>query len=128
MPQCHPHLVPNVTIFTSVNKIEPCFNVYCSLLYASDNLKKDKTIVLTAALQLRNDPEVVTIAVKQDALALEFASIELKNNQEIVETAVNKNGDALKFASREMKDTRAVVMVALASRGSIYSAFYNICL
>ena len=52
---------------------------------------------------LKNDKEVVTLAVKNNGLALNHASDELKNDKEIVRDAVKNKGLAVKKASDELK-------------------------
>ena len=49
---------------------------------------------------LRNEREVVLLAVKQNGLALEFASDRLKRDPEIVFTAIKNDKSALRFASK----------------------------
>ena len=69
-----------------------------ALLYASEALKRDKDVVLTAVKnygraleyaspELQNDPDVVLAAVKQDGEALEFANPGLQNDSEILKAA-----------------------------------------
>ena len=48
--------------------------------------------------ELKNNFNIVKIAVSNCGYALEYASNELKNNFDIVKIAVSNNGDALKYA------------------------------
>ena len=53
--------------------------------------------------ELKNDKEVVLIAVARDGLALQHASVELRRDKEVVMAAVNQNELAVKYASDELK-------------------------
>ena len=103
-----------------------------ALEYASDELKNDREILLVAVTknglaleyaskELKNDREIVLAAVKQDCwgppFALQYASDELKNDREIVLAAVNQNGLALKYASNELKNDREIVLVSVTKDG-----------
>lgn len=57
--------------------------------------------------------EVVTAAVKQNALALEHASSILRSNQEIVTAAINQNGLALQHASFRLRSNQEVVIAGV---------------
>ena len=93
------------------------------LKFVSDELKNDKEIVLVAVTEygvaleyasdtLRNDREVVLAAVRQDGDALVHASDELKNDREIVLAAVHQNGWALQYASEELRNDKEIVLAA----------------
>ena len=96
-----------------------------ALEFASENLKNDKEIVLTAledsweALEfasdkLKNDKEFVLETVQKDGWALEFASDNLKNDKEIVLAAVQQNrGLALEYASNNLKNDKEIVLAAV---------------
>ena len=100
-----------------------------ALQYASEELKKDKDVVMVAVAQnglaleyasdeLKNDKEVVMAAVTQKGLALQYASAELKNDKEVVLAAVAQNVLALKYASDDLKNNdKDVVMAAVAQDG-----------
>jgi hypothetical protein len=68
------------------------------LLHASENLKKNREIVLAA--------------VKQNFFAFEFLE-ELNDHFEIVLEAVKQNGLVLKHAGEKMRDNREIVLEAL---------------
>lgn len=70
-----------------LKKLEGCG---CALEYASDKLKDDKSIVLTA--------------INYDELAIMYASDRLKNDIEVVFEAVKKNNWAIYFASKDIKE------------------------
>ena len=49
---------------------------------------------------MRNNEEVVMIAVQKYPNALRYASIELRNNKSIVMAALKNNGETIRFASK----------------------------
>ena len=57
-----------------------------------------------ASDELRNDRDVVLTAVKQDGWALGWASLELRNNKEVVLTAVRQDSRALEWVSKELQN------------------------
>ena len=72
--------------------------------------------------KLRDDKEVVMIAVKKDGSALEVASDRLKDNFEVVMTAVKNCGYALDFASDRLKDNEEIVSNSLDEGSNIIYA------
>ena len=66
---------------------------------------------------LKKDREIVLAAVMQNGWALEHASDDLKNDREIVLAAVNSDcpgrGKALRYASWDLKNDRAIVLAAI---------------
>ena len=55
-------------------------------------------------MELKNDRDVVLVAVTQNGRALEWASAELKNDRDIVLVAVRQAGfGAYRHASQELK-------------------------
>ena len=98
------------------------------LKFASDEIKKNKEIVITSVKQnglmlefadndLKNDKEVVLIAVQNQGIALQYASDNLKNDRETVLIAVQSRGDALRYASDELKNDKLVVQNAVQNFG-----------
>ena len=96
-----------------------------ALMYASQELRADKEVVLAAVTQNgdalgyasdepRADKEVVLAAVARNAGALKFASPELHADRDVVLTAVARNGHALMYASPELRADRDVVLAAVA--------------
>ena len=67
--------------------------------------------------ELKNDREVVLVAVAKYGAALEYASKDLKNDKEIVMVAVAHKAYALKYASAELKNDKEVVLAAVAQDG-----------
>ena len=67
----------------------------------------------TASGELKNNPEVVMAAVRQNYHALEYASEELKSNPEFMLEVVKQNGLALEYASEELKSDSKIVMAAV---------------
>lgn len=53
--------------------------------------------------ELKDDPEIVKIAVKKFGTALKFASERLKDDPEVVEVAVKDCGSALEYASDRLQ-------------------------
>ena len=69
-----------------------------ALKFASDDLQKDREIVMTA--------------VKHNVSSLEFASEDHQKDREIVMAEVNQDGIALEFASLELQGDCDVVLLA----------------
>ena len=103
-----------------------------AIYWASDRLKGNKEIVLTAICndvsddhsileivsdELRGDKEVVLAAIQQHYFALEFASNELRGDKEVVLIAVHKNGLALEFALNSLRGDKEVVLDAVKQNG-----------
>ncbi|EFC47262.1 predicted protein [Naegleria gruberi] len=74
---------------------------------------------------LRNDELVVSIAVRQDGLSLQFASDLLRSRREIVMQAVQQNGMALKYVEKksEMLKEREIVMKAILTTPMVLMEF-----
>jgi hypothetical protein len=83
------NIIYNQQLDEYTDLIEPVGGLIQQDEYISEELKKDK--------------EVVLAAVKQDGYALQYASEELKKDKEVVLAAVKQNGYALKYASEELK-------------------------
>jgi len=104
------------------------------LFYASDILKDDKKLVISAvsndgsALEyasnnLKNDKDVVSATVNSDYdysnyRVLCFASETFKNDREIVLAAVTYNPNELCFASDTLKNDREIVYAAISKNGN----------
>ena len=94
------------------------------LMNASDELKDDKELVLTAvskdgvalreaSSRLRKDRDVVLAAVKQNPLALDFALNEdLRDDEEIAIEAIKRNGRALYYLSSRLRNNKMIVLLA----------------
>lgn len=68
---------------------------YEALFYTSENLKNDKDLIL--------------LAVNKEGQALQYASEELKNDKEVISTALFNNKNAFKYVSDELKDNKNFV-------------------
>ena len=71
--------------------------------------------LLFAPEELKNDAEIVLLAVTNNGDALQYASDELRSNTNIVNVAVTQNGAALLYAGDIMKNNGDVVLRALSS-------------
>ena len=80
---------------------------------AIDLVQKDGMALERLDEWLRDNDEVVAVAVEQNGLALQFASERLRNKQSIVSYAVQNNGLALQFASEDRRN----------NQGPAYDAF-----
>jgi len=69
---------------------------------------------MQASDHLRDDPEILSIAVQKDACALYFGSPRVKMNRDIVKLAVQRNGYALRYAKLKLKrDDREILLLAI---------------
>ena len=57
-------------------------------------------------------------------ISLEYASDRLKDNEEIVKIAVQYNGYSLQYASDRLKDNEEIVKIAIQNDGY----FFTICI
>ena len=96
-----------------------------AIQYASNRLRNKKEIALIAvngyscyklndalsmiSLDLKNDFDVVLMAVKRDGLALRHASEEMRDHAIIIMEAIKKNPMALQYASEKMRDNLEIV-------------------
>jgi len=76
------------------------------------------------ALPLRDDRDIVSKAVAQNALALAWASERLRADEAMVMQAVKKNGAALQWASDVLRRNEEVALLAIA-RDSIRLSTYS---
>jgi predicted nucleic acid-binding Zn-ribbon protein len=62
----------------------------------------------------RNDKDIVLAILndEDDVYSFRYASEELRNDKEIVSLAVSKNGSALQYASKELRNDKEIVMLA----------------
>jgi hypothetical protein len=67
-----------------------------------------------ASDELKNDREVVFIAVENAGSSLEYASDEMKVDKEIVLTAIANNEIALMYAAESMKKDKEVMLLAIS--------------
>lgn len=103
-----------------------------SLFYAEEDLKKDKSLVISAIkdgkgpvssvlkyadITLKEDIDVVLAAVSIDGMALQHAAESLKNNKRIVLAAVGDNGHAWQYAAAELRRDEEVEMKAVEKDG-----------
>jgi uncharacterized protein (TIGR02145 family) len=98
------------------------------LKFASDDIKKNKELVIASVKQngnmlefavddLKHNKEVVSFAVQSKGSALQFASYALKDNKEVVAYAVQNRGNALQYASDNLKNDREIVLMAVQNYG-----------
>ena len=99
-----------------------------ALMYASQELRADKEVVLAAVTQdghalgcasqeLRADRDVVLTAVARNGHAFMYASPELRADRDVVLAAVALSRDALGYASRMLRADKEVVLAAVAQDG-----------
>jgi hypothetical protein len=80
-------------------------------------VSRDGSAIKYASKELRNNPKVVMASISQCGSALEFVSDELRNNYNIVLAAVSDFGSALKYASSELKNNYDIVLAAVSDFG-----------
>ena len=110
---------------TSACILVPAYRVF------GDSLKNDKEVVLMAVKEdwhalmyasadLKNNKEVVLAAVGMRGIALAWASSDPKNDKEVVLMAVKGNGNALQYASSDLKNDKEVVLAAVKQNASAF--------
>ena len=88
-----------------------------------------------ASESLKNDKEVVMLAVKKLGIALKYASESLKNDMDVVKMAIEKgNLKSLKFVGVSLRCNRDVVMlfekkinILSTSKTSLFSDVTILC-
>lgn len=76
-------------------------------------LEVDGSALEFASDELKNEPEIVLLAVSKYGCALAFASRSLQASRHIVLTAVRQDGIALAFASDELRADEQIVLEAI---------------
>ena len=76
-----------------------------------------KVALKTASEELKNNPEVVLAAVKQNYNALEYASGEIKSNPEFMLEALKQYYRVLQYASGDLKSDFAFMLEAVKQNG-----------
>lgn len=66
---------------------------------------------------LRNDQEIVKIAVQEDGSSLQYASEHCREDRDIVLAAIKENGRAFNFAAIQLRNDREVVLATFQSLG-----------
>lgn len=82
-------------------------------------IEKDGLKLKNAPELLRDDREVVEIAVYQNGLALAYASDRLRNDEEIVRAALQNDGAALEFAGQHA-DNIYMLRTAVSNNKAAY--------
>ena len=80
-----------------------------------------RSLLAFASPELRADPDLVLVAVRNHGRALEHASTTIQATTAVVLEAVKQNGLALMSASDTLKADEAVVAVAVSSSGWAYN-------
>ena len=98
---------------------------YC-YRYFSEEVRNNKEVALAfmdalgwmnlkfAPEEIRDDRDVVMVALKHDERALELASSRLKNDREIVEIAIRDDPQSFRFASPELRGDVEIVALAIS--------------
>ncbi len=99
--------------------------------FAEESVRRDKQLALKALSRtqssakivdampppLRDDAEVMNVAVRLDGLALRQASARLQDSDDLVREATTKTPKAMEFASARLKDSRDMAYSAIMSGG-----------
>ena len=94
-----------------------------SLRYLAKKYKNDRKVVEIALARdgahftMRNDCELVALAIRTKPLALNYAGTIPRKNYDIVLQAVTMNGKALGFAAKVLRSYREIVFAAVRSNG-----------
>jgi len=100
----------------------------CALFYATDELRGDIEVVMTAVSQngkalqyaaknLQGDEDLVLAAVRQNGMALFYAAMTLRGDKEVVMAAVEQDGEALYYAAKDLRGEIEVVLAAVRQNG-----------
>jgi hypothetical protein len=101
-----------------------------ALKHASDELKGDREIVLTAVRRdlwafeyaalndLNRDGEIIMAAIEQPGMALQYANDGIRGNREFILAAISRNPLSLEYASDDIKRDRQIVLAAVRKNGS----------
>ncbi len=68
-------------------------------------------------MQIITDRNEAMEMVAKNGINLQYLSADLRNNEEIVKIAVSRNGWALEYASPRLQDKEEVVSIAVSNWG-----------
>ncbi|HRW58162.1 MAG TPA: DUF4116 domain-containing protein [Chlamydiales bacterium] len=77
------------------------------------SMRKGWRCFIYASERLKDDDELVSIAIRQDGSALKYASERLRDDEETVLAAVKQDPEALKYASERLKEDKDVSLAAI---------------
>jgi len=77
----------------------------------------DETKLQHASKEIRDDADVVQVAVGRNPWALRYASARLRSDALIVATAVGSSGETLQLASPELRSDKKIVLAAVMNFG-----------
>ena len=80
----------------------------------TDGQGGEEGVLAYASAELRGDRAVCLAAVTQDATNFELLAEELRDDHELVKIAVDEDGDVLEFASARWRADREIVLAAAA--------------
>ena len=86
--------------------------------YWKTRCAKTGTALQHAPDDIRNNKDVVLIAVRQDGNALQFATAEMQQDREVVLAAVTSHGRALEYGGRDYRNDKEIVITAVSQEGS----------
>jgi hypothetical protein len=96
------------------NKEEVPTDWALSRAFICEAIKKDGRWIEIAPENLKNDFEIVSMAIAERGSALEFVSADMKKNKDIVLMAVSQDGSALEYAHESFKSDKDVVLKAVS--------------
>ncbi len=107
-------------IMENIDKPIPC------LKFAADKIKNSRYLVKQAVSSfsrdfifvpdsLKNDDEIVEIAITKSGLLLEHASVRLKSNKDIVIKSIQHKGDdnGFRYANQELMGNKEIALLAI---------------
>ena len=102
------------------------------LAYAKDNVLSDRSLFLHvvnnldvhgltyAPQKIREDEEIIRLAINKNSYALKYASSSLRDKKDIVLMAVSNQGDSLDYASENLQNNQEVVLAAIKNTASAW--------
>eukprot|EP00971_Amphidinium_carterae_P008325 164232-Amphidinium_carterae.1 len=78
-----------------------------------EEVRKNPSLLVWASEEHKDDRDIIMAAVLQDGHALEKASVARRNDHDIVLAAVQQNGCALRWASEACRADRRIVLAAV---------------
>ena len=80
-------------------------------------------VVIEKNPELKNDREIIKIAISCGGLQIQYASNELKKDEELAEIAIKQNGLAISYVASKYKENPKFLMWAVKSNGEAINLF-----
>lgn len=107
-----------VQIFLALKYIDQTHEPITSLKSLfKEVLTKDPGCIKYACLEVRSDPEIATLLLSKNGLALGSLGENIKNDTQMILLALVQNGLALKYVNKKFLENRKIILTAIEQNG-----------